>query len=166
MTRTLTLALVLTMTATATAEPPRFEFKVVKQGDAIAAKERDKRTVFVVTSKTGIGGGEILLAAGDWPADVTLRFEYADGQGNGFKMLEDFSLATGRLRVAGSHKQSGAVPFYLADAAGQYAKDQPPAGHLRVTIDPKDGALEVTLPSHLLVGAKKVHLTWIDAYRN
>jgi hypothetical protein len=153
MIRTLCLALVLTVTASATAEPPRYEFQVVKPGDAIVAKERDKRTVFVVSSKAGIGGGEIRLAAGDWPADVTLRFEYVEGLGNGFKTLEDFSLATGRLRVAGSHKQSGALPFYLADAAGQYAKDQPPAGHLRVTFAPKDGALEVTLPTHLLVGA-------------
>jgi hypothetical protein len=81
-------------------------------------------------------------------------------------MLESFSLTTDRLSVAGSHKQSGALPFSLLDSEGKSGKDQPPAGHLRVTIAPHDGALEVTLPAHVFAGSRPVSLTWIDAFRN
>ncbi len=148
------------------AEPPKYAFTLRKADDAITVKERDRRTVFVITSKSGIGGGTIKLTAGDWPSDVTLRFEYKDGLGNGFKMLETFSLTTDRLLVSGSHKQSGSLPFLLPDSAGEYVENQPAAGHLRVTIAPNAGALEVTLPAHLFVGSRQVTLVWIDAYRN
>jgi hypothetical protein len=35
-----------------------------------------------------------------------------------------------------------------------------------VTVQSRAGALEVTLPAHLLAGGKDVSISWIDAYRN
>ena len=44
---------------------PEYEFKLEKSEDTITATERDKQTVFVIKSKSGIGDGSIKLKAGE-----------------------------------------------------------------------------------------------------
>lgn len=160
------LLVLFLMGATLLAEPPKIETRLRREGDSLTLRQRDKALQILITSKTGIGSAEIKVTEGSWPRDVTLRFEYAAGLGNGFKMLEGFTLTTDRLRVDGSHKQSGALPVYFPDADGNYGPDWPPAGHLRVTCTPVEGAMELVLPAHLLTGSRRVFISWVDAYRN
>src|SRR6478672_11865435 len=77
----------------------------------VAQKEKD-RTVFLVTSESGIGGATIVLAGGEWPENVTLRFLYSKGKG--FNWLEDIRLSTDRVVVDGAQKMSGRMPFCFA----------------------------------------------------
>lgn len=163
---TLNLTLLFLMGSLLMAEPPKIESKLRREGDSITVREKGKGVQIVITSKTGIGSAEVRLTEGAWPKDVTLRFEYADGLGNGFKMLEGFTLTTERLRIDGSHKQSGALPVYFPDSEGTYDQNSPPGGHLRVTCAPVEGAMELVLPAHLLTGSRRVLISWVDAYRN
>jgi multidrug efflux system membrane fusion protein len=147
---------------------PTFEFKPSKPGDSVAVRTEGKRTVLVISSKTGIGGLTIRLKGGEWPREVSLRFQY--DQGKGFHNLESFTLTTDRLWVGG--KLSGEaeqLPFSFRNAAGEIEKDatgsQVISGSLRLRVQKGKEGIEATLPANLFVGSKEVTLGWIDAFR-
>jgi hypothetical protein len=103
---------------------------------------------------------KVLLTEGRWPRDVVLRMQY--DKARGFAMLESFGLKTARLSVDGSQRASGAMEFYFLSPEG---KAEAPAGKVNVKVEARGGALEVTLPAHLLTGVKEVTFDWIDAFR-
>lgn len=138
----------------------KYQFALKKPKDAVAERKEEKRTVFVVTSKSGIGGVTVTLADGRWPRDVVLRLQYAKDRG--FSSLESFGLQTSRLSVDGSLRTSGRMELYFLSPEG---KAEAAAGKVNVKVESRDGALEVTLPAHLLTGAKEVSFNWIDAFR-
>ena len=132
----------------------------------VAEKEKD-RTIFVVTSESGIGGATIVLAGGEWPENVTLRFLYSKGKG--FHWLEDIRLSTDRVVVEGAQEVSGRMPFCFAgpDAAQDVIEPgaREAAGLLDVRVRPGKEAMDVTLPANMLRGSTKLRVAWIDAYR-
>src|ERR1035438_9336574 len=141
---------------------PRYEFKLAKAGDIAIVKEA-KRTLFVVTSQRGIGGGTITLKAGQWPENVSLRFQY--DKSKGFENLEKITLTTDRVHVAGELKSSGKFRFCFLDAKRTHVVidlgARETAGSLNVPVVSRDGALEVTLPACLLIGSSRLELEWI-----
>jgi hypothetical protein len=132
----------------------------------VAQKEKD-RTVFVVTSESGIGGATVVLAGGEWPEKITLRFVYSKGKG--FNWLEDIRLSTDHVVVAGAQKMSGRMPFCFAGPDAKQDVIQPggrdSAGLLDVRVHHEKEAMDVTLPAHMLRGSAKLRMAWIDAYR-
>src|SRR5437763_15626709 len=93
-------------------EPTYKVVEVSKAADTVVAQKEKDRTVFVVTSESGIGDATIVLNSGDWPENVTLRFVHAKGRG--FTTLEDIRLYTDRVVVTGAEKVSGKMPFCFA----------------------------------------------------
>src|SRR6476620_10916825 len=78
-------------------EPTYKVVEVQKAEDTVVPLKEKDRTVFVITSKTGIGDASIVLASGEWPQNVTLRFQYAKGRG--FDMLEDIRMYSDHLLI-------------------------------------------------------------------
>ena len=165
----------LWLVATLIVGPPDREAKeatyqvveVSKPADTMVAQKEKDRTVFVVTSESGIGGATVVLAGGEWPENVTLRFVYA--QGKGFHMLENIRLSTGRVVVQGTQELSGRVPFCFAGSDDKLEVIEPgrreSAGSLDVRVrDGKEG-MDVSLPANMLRGSTKLRVAWIDAYR-
>ena len=133
----------------------------------VAEKEKD-RTIFVVTSESGIGGATIVLADGEWPENVTLRFQYSKGKG--FDWLEDIRMSTDRVVVEGTQKMSGRMPFCFAGPDSEKQDVIQPggreaAGLLDVRVRAGKAAMDVTLPAHMLRGSTKLRVAWIDAFR-
>jgi len=138
-----------------------YEFKVKEPEDTITVTNQAERTTFVVTSASGIGRGSIALGAGAWSRHVVIRLK-------GFKSLEGFTLSTSKLRVEGSLRESGKMPFCLADAAGKFdPQDRLDrfAGYLGIVVERRDDGLEIILPANLLADANKFEVEWIDVHR-
>lgn len=149
-------------------EPTYKVVEVRKAADSVVARAEKDRTVFVVTSESGIGGATITLAGGEWPENVTLRFRYAKGQG--FHWLEDIRLSTDRVVVAGAQKMSGRMPFCFAGPDSDKRDVIQPggreaAGLLDVRVRHAGEAMDVTLPAHMLRGSTRLRVAWIDAFR-
>ena len=89
-------------------EPTYKVVEVRKVADSVVAQKEKDRTVFVVTSESGIGGATIVLAGGEWPEKVTLRF--LNSEGKAFTTLEDIRLYTDRVLIQGAQAQSGKMP--------------------------------------------------------
>lgn len=143
------------------ADPLEVEVKTRKPGDVVGVS-RDGLNV-TVTSPSGIGGATVQVKKGAWAGEVRLRFQHEDKRG--FRSLEGFTLTTNVLKVEGALKDSGRIPFFLAGPDGTFAAKASPTGTVNVTVGEKDGAIEVTLPAHLLTSANRVELQWVDAYR-
>jgi hypothetical protein len=141
-------------------DEPKYAFALKKPQDSMEIRKDDKRTVLVITSQSGIGEGGVLLTEGRWPRDIVLRLQY--DKKRGFKMLESFGLTTNRIAVSGSQRTSGKMALSFLSPDG---KPEGVAGQVNVAVAEKEGALELTLPAHLLTGAKEVRLNWIDAFR-
>jgi hypothetical protein len=145
---------------------PAYEFKLKKPADRIDVGKAEKGVLFNVTSATGIGEGTITLKAGQWPKHVTLRFMHGD---KGFKNLERVHLASDRMQIEGDKKSSGKFRFFFLDAkqtpVGTEKPAREPAGVLNVTVQERNGAVEVTLPANLLIGSSEVRLQWVNEFR-
>ena len=143
---------------------PGFNLKLQKPEDSIAVKTDDKRTVFVVTSASGIGSATVALTAGQWPKHIALRFEYPKDRG--FDLLEGFSMTTARLRIQGAARPGQSkMPFRLLDGQGKSDAGEAPAGELNAVVERNQGGLEIILPANLFIGSKEVKFGWIDFYR-
>jgi hypothetical protein len=150
-------------------EEPMFDFKVTKDNSIVFVKESG-RAVFVVSNPNGIGQATIVRKSGAWPANTVFRFQYGSEKGKGFNNLEHLTLTTDRIYAEGNLKASGKFAFFFLDAKRQkpyeVLDERRASGKLRVVVEPRDGALEATLPMHLLIGTNQLDLYWIDAYRN
>jgi hypothetical protein len=143
---------------------PAFDFKFRKPADSIAVVKQAKRTLLVVTSASGIGDATITLKAGQWPDDIAVRFQY--GKDKGFDNLEQIEITTDRVHARGSKKLSEKFPFVFLDAKRNTAPiEREPSGVLNVRVTVRDGAIEVSLPTYLLIGSGEVRLHWTDAFR-
>lgn len=151
---------------------PRIQIELQRGCGGVAIRPPSRPTepvVYVVTSPGGIGSARLTAVAGNFPRDVILRFEY--GPERGFSRLEGFDLRTERLRASGYVKETAELQFWFLDprekvAAGSESSPVPPAGVLRPGCAVRRGALELTLPAHLLQDSRTVQLSWVDAYRN
>ena len=151
-------------------DEPAYEFKPINPAEnSIAAVKEKDRTVFVVTNPLGIGRAGITLKSGRWPANITLRFRRSGAKGGGFTNLEYVEVNTDRVHCVGSLGLSGRFEFGFLDERGRKPRDvlSPDwvAGRLRVLVEERDGAIEVTLPPRLLAGSNRLELSWIDAHR-
>ena len=157
--------------------PPKLLSELRKPGDTFVARTEAHRTVYVITSPSGIGDAKITRAEGEWPRHVALRLQYE--QGRPFTMLEAFSFRTDRLEVNSAlgripeKAQREPVPvklnFWFVSSAGepkfQYTGRIPAAGTLDATVQVNDGSLEIVLPADCLTESKTLRLDWIDAFR-
>lgn len=140
-------------TAYASAGNPTYSFTLHKPEDSIAVRIHNQRTVFVITSESGIGKAEVKLKAGQWPEHVSLRFQYHDGRG--FQSLEGFTLTTAHLRVHGGMDRT----------SGTFRPDRELSDSPQVSTQQRAGAVEVDVPADFLRGSHHIHFEWIDAYR-
>ncbi len=133
--------------------------------DKIAASVEKNRVVFAVTSTRGIGGATINLKEGMWPKEVVILLTYENGEG--FKNLENFRLATDRISATGSIKSSGKVMFTFLNGKGEREPLEPgdSGGTLDIKIVQTGKGIELRLPPDMIVGSKFVTLSWIDAFR-
>jgi uncharacterized protein (TIGR03067 family) len=138
---------------------PTYEFSPHKDTRIVVAKDKD-RTVFVVTSPSGIGQAGVELKAGQWPANITLRFRYSKEKGGGFTNLEHIRMTTDRLYTEGSLGSSGQFPFGFLDGKGhkpfEVLGDRWAAGKLKVVVERRGGTLDVSLPPHVLTGSARL----------
>lgn len=156
-------------------EPSQWEVKCPRKGDSISVVAKEKSVVFVVTSKMGIGRGEIVLKQGSWPEDVRLQLH--------LKGLEGFKVDNGEVRLGaaagvqasgtnlayrverimpGNREQSLTKedPFWMQIRA--YDRSGRPVTHFPAA----DSTIEVRLPKAFLgKGVKTINLEWIDFYR-
>lgn len=154
----------LALAAVGLAAEPKYQFALKRKDDTIEVVRQKEATLFVITSPSGIGSVTIDRSEGPWPAEVTLRFQRAPG--DGLKALENFELVSGRMKLLGTNKDSGSLRFFLADADGKFPPgDDKPTGTVNATFSLTPAALDVRLPAHLLSG-DRVQIRWIDFYRN
>ncbi len=155
------------LVTTTHANPPAasvYEFKLQKPEDSIVVRTDDKLTLFVVTTASGIGDATVALTPGQWPKNITLRFQYPKGRE--FTVLEGFSITTPRLRVQDAARPGQTkMPFQLLDGEGKSDAGDAPAGGLNVGVERRQGGLGVGLPSYFFAGSKEVKFSWIDFYR-
>lgn len=163
----LVAALIVGQPAREAKEPTYKVVEVQKATDSVVVQKEKDRTVFVVTSESGIGGASIVLADGAWPEKVTLRFVYSKGKG--FHWLEDIRMSTDRVVVAGAQKFSGKMLFCFAGPDAKLDVIEPggrdAAGFLDVRVHHTKEAMDVTLPAHMLRGSTRLRFDWIDAFR-
>jgi hypothetical protein len=145
------------------AAAPAYELKLHNSEDRVVAVKEANRTVFVVTCPSGIGEGTIILKAGQWPENVTLRFQHKHGVGLG--KLEQLVLKTDRIRADGDSNSSGKFGFEFLDAKGKPGADPRSAGVLNVVVESRDDALDVTLPARMLIGSTRFELRWVNLFR-
>jgi len=158
------LTMLLVFSAVGLAAEPKYQFDLKRKDDTIEVVRQKDATLFVITSPSGIGSATIDRSEGPWPAEVTLRFQRAPG--DGLKALENFELVSGRMKLLGSHKDSGKLRFFLSNADGKFtSSDDKPTGTMNATFSLTPAALDVRLPAHLLSG-NQVQIGWIDFYRN
>ena len=157
--------------------PPKLQSELRKKEDTFVPRTEGKRTVYVITSPSGIGDAKITRLAGEWPRHTALKLQYE--QGRAFTRLEGVSLRTDRLEVNGP---LGGIPekanrepvpvklnFWFVSKAGepefQHTGEIPVAGTLDATVQVEDGGLELVLPADCLTESKSLKIDWIDAYR-
>ena len=149
------------------ATEPTYQVELHKAADSVVARKEKDRTVFVITSASGIGGADIVLGSGAWPEKVTFRFLNAEGKA--FTTLEDIRLYTDRVLIQGAQALSGKMPFRFVGAEGKFDAIEPggpeAAGRLDVRVHRGEAGLDVTLPANVLRGSGQLRLTWIDAFR-
>jgi hypothetical protein len=136
--------------------------RVARPGDTLTATISAGQAVLLITSPSGIGRAAFAPPE-SWPRSVLLRFQHAPGVP--FKSLESLTIATPRLRAAGSVNTSGRAEFAFADAAGAFPPNAPPAGSLNLLITVTASSAEALLPDHLLAGAEPVEIEWVDFWR-
>ena len=129
------ILLLACLAADAPTSSPSYRFDVTKPADSVTVREEKDRTVFLITSPSGIGSVTITPTAGQWPTRAVVRFLYTADRG--FQRLEGIDATTNR--------QDRPVPQEKA------------ALH--------DGAIELPLSPELLKDATHVKLSWVDAYR-
>lgn len=158
------LCLLIISPSPGSSDVPTFISKLDRPNDKLTAIVEVDRTVLVITSETGIGGLTLTAKEGLWPEDVTLRLRYH--RGGPFKLLEGFEMSSGRMLVKGGSKQAGRVPFFMADADGNFPLDDAnPAGWLKLEFKPNGDDLDLIVPSNVWHDAKVVRVKWIDFYR-
>ena len=141
--------------------PPKFSWEPRKaKDDGVEPSFLADTVVFSVSHGTGIGGGDLKLAAGRWPKKVVLRFLK-------FPALEGFSADANNIRLSAflRHNDNQAVFFF--DQQGKAVEDSAKAAWqltFRRINDPQ--AIEIELPADFVSGTgKALRLDWVDAYR-
>jgi hypothetical protein len=125
--------------------------------DTASVEVADGVTVLRITSPRGFGRCDVTAGEVGWPERVAVLVA-------GFRELERFELAVGRLHAAGSRKQSGQFELTVRDPRRD---DLPrrPIGTLDVRVEPRGDGMLVTLPPGLCQGDDVLHLEWTDWLR-
>jgi hypothetical protein len=138
-----------------------FTYKPRKAEDSLnAALTKDGGVIFGVTSKSGIGGAEIILTQGDWPQKLSLHFL-------GFKdYLESFNIGNGKVMLSAALRDRPKTTWYF-DQAGKPVNEKDRAVYtMTIEVNEKERRIEVTLPPNLCTKeTKSLKVEWIDAFR-
>jgi hypothetical protein len=178
-TRHLPLAVLLVISGIALAgdgeapkdQPAKFKITTKRKDESVAVKAEKDKTVFTVTSPSGISQAVIERQEATWPKALVLRLH--------LKGLESFRASNGKVTVdAAVSSKEGKLkvrtwkdgkedallneksPFWTAIRI--VGSDGKPAKELPL----KDGYFEVTLPRAFFeANPKSITLKWIDFYR-
>ncbi|VTR91598.1 Putative secreted protein OS=Rhodopirellula europaea 6C GN=RE6C_04582 PE=4 SV=1 [Gemmata massiliana] len=152
------------------ADNPPFKFTTKREDDRVTAKTEKDRTLFDITSPTGISEVVIERTGDAWPETVVIRLHTSG--------LEQFRAKSEKLTLSGSvashtdygvslgvdkKKEDPADPksAYFMDFK-KIGKDGKPATEIPL----KGGYFEMRLPKPFFEGnPKSVTLTWIDFFR-
>jgi hypothetical protein len=148
-----------------------FNITTKKSEDRVVVSAAEDRTIFTVTSPSGIGSATIAPKDGTWPKSVTLRLRLSG--------LESLSIASDKTTWAAevsSHGDGKAMLRLIEDGKEKpVEKDKPYWTEIKI-IDSqgkaakqmplKDGYFELIVPAELLQGRpKSLAISWIDFYR-
>jgi hypothetical protein len=153
-------------------KPALFTITTRKPDDGVKVGQRKEKTVFAITSPSGISHVVIERLDERWPNAVVVRLRLKTLEGlqvAGGKVLLSaaVSLHEGKLRAQVWKDGKKGAPLdrknpYWMDIRGVGA-DGNPAESLPL----RDGYFEMALPQRLLAdNPKSIRVTWIDAYRN
>jgi hypothetical protein len=152
-------------------QPGKFKITTRKAADAVEVQGDADRTVFVITSPSGIGGAEIERLADNWPKAAVLRLR--------LKGLENFRISNGKVMLAAAVSvREGKVSVRLWQDNKENAPldEKSPLwmeiralgadGKAATQIPLQGGYFEMTLPRALLEGKpRSLTLNWVDFYR-
>jgi len=155
-------------------EPDAPDFKITtrKQDDQVKVATEGDKTVFTVTSRSGIGGAVIGRAGDRWPKTIVVRLR--------LRGLESLTISHGTAKLSASVlSHSGnkrLLHLWKGGKEGpQLEKDSQHWADIRTFdsmgkpiqgLPAKGGYFEMTLPNALLEGnPKSITLGWIDFYR-
>jgi len=142
-------------------ESPRVELS--KPADRVAVRILEKQTVLEVTSASGIGQMTLRSEPGQWPESIVIRLRTPEGPIRG---LEGFQVTTSAYQIRGRSAQSGKLPFFLADGADGYERDdRTPSGWMNITFEQTPSGLEIRLPRQFGQSQDQLQIQWIDFYR-
>jgi len=131
------LAVLLSGCVQYSAQTATYDITSRKAEDSIQILVRGDTTIFIVISPSGIGGANIRVNDGHWPAKTIVSFRYPDGRA--FVSLEHFI-------VRGHVQRDLSVP--------------------RDKFQPTASLMDIELPMEIFEGAQPaIELSWIDAYR-
>ena len=154
-------------------QPAAFDIRCEKKADAVAVTADADRTLFTITSASGIGGATIERKGDSWPKQLVLRVH--------LRGLESLGITTGDLKLSASVASHSGNPRTLI-LAKKDGKDSPPLakdspywmdilaldakGKPVNGLPDKDGYFEMVFPKALLDdNASKLTIGWIDFYR-
>jgi hypothetical protein len=138
--------------------PAAFKFSAFQNdGDTVKAEVAEGNALLRITCPRGIGRCTVTAKKGTWPEHVAVLLE-------GFKELEHFELAIGRMRIEGSRKESGRFTLFFLDDDLDFNK-RSQVGTLEIKVEQRKDGIAVVCPARLFADADAVLLSWIDWYR-
>jgi hypothetical protein len=139
------------------ADAPKFTYRLKKAEDAVTATVGSDSATFTVMSKSGIGAGEIILAEGSWPRQVTLEMDR-------LQYLEHFVVGNDIVKLSGTLRTRPRTVWHY-DRRGNRVDDPAKAVYTMTVLEQK-GSIQVVLPPGFATkDTKKLELDWIDAFR-
>lgn len=153
------------------AETSAFTITCTKPKDAVTETTSAERTIFTVSSPTGIGAATIERTAEAWPKQVVIRMK--------LRGLESWNIESGTAKLIASVKsqtgQSHPLIMRQQDKEIVVTADSPywlepqalnAAGKPIKGLPDKDGYFEMVVPQAFLKDAgNKIRLSWVDFYR-
>lgn len=138
------------------------EVALSRPADRAAFQRTGQSVVLTIQSATGIGQADLSAPSGRWPARLRVRIE-----GLTIARLEGFTVSSERLSL---HSGAGR-PWPETrghDSDGRVVKrveDRRYPMSIKVFSDAHRHWAEIDLPASVLTG-QRLHLEWVDAYRN
>ena len=150
-------------------ERAAWQINLKKKDDKVAIAIEGEKTIFTITSPSGIGSATVEPKTRQWPATVVVRLH--------LRGLESFAASNGNVKVSAAWDGKLArEQLWVEDKEGpaldasnrlwlsMRAFDA--AGEPAVAVPIQDGWFEVTVPKAMLDEGASLRLDWIDFYRN
>jgi hypothetical protein len=151
--------------------PARFAITTRKPADAVTPSGDATRTVFDVTSPSGIGRAEVTRTGDAWPKAVTVRLrlgglEHFTASHGATAIGAAVGVRDGRIKVRAWAGKDEAKDLAANDPLRAAVRVLDAAGRPAPSLPVQDGVVEVDLPAAFFAdNPKAIALDWIDFYR-